>query len=530
MQPINYFTLRNFIRKSVYISVIVCLSFAIVSCEKDFTDIGSDVISNIKFNTSVDSVYVTAENSPLLRIQSDNISLITQQTDLNQYLLGVYASPDYEKLEASIVSQLAITLGLKVIEDANISDTTDVVSVIDTVFLKLPYQVSLNADATKFEIDSVIGDKTKPFNLNVYRTNTFISQLNLENPTKINSFFSDAVFEKMGDPLNSQVDYPLTPNEDSTMVLVKRKLYNNTTFKTDTVRYFASTTSTIPVPFARIPLDKATIKTLFLDKYEEAEFSTQAAFNNYFRGVILEASGNEGSLTSFSFTNANSNLRPSIEVYYTNTVLNKGTTDTLRTVTKNNSFPLSGFRINTYKMEDKVYTDTDNIKIQGTAGSEGNITLFDQNKIDELKIKAQNWLINDATLTFHVDPSADTDHIPERLYLYKSNGVSPNPTFGQIKDAYSELTFGGILGFLNADRDKYIFSLTDYLSDILSGEITYDTALKLKAFNPSDLPSSVGDESFTNYSWNPKAVTIFNNSITNNFNRPILKISYSEKK
>lgn len=525
MQPINYFTLRNFIRKSVYISVFVCLSIAIVSCEKDFTDIGSNVISNIKFDTNVDSVYVTAENSPLVRIQSDNIS-----RQLGQYLLGVYASPDYEKLEASIVSQLGITLGLKVIDDADITDTTDVVSVIDTVFLKLPYQVSLNADATKFEIDSVIGDKTKPFNLNIYRTNTYISQLNLEDPTKTNKFFSDADFEKIGDPLNSQLNYPLIPSEDSTKVLVKRKLYNNTTFKTDTVRYFASATSTIPVPFARIPLDKATIKTLFLDKYEEAEFSTQAAFNDYFRGVILEASGNEGSLTSFNFNNANSNLRPSIEIYYTNTVLNKGTTDTLRTVTKNNSFPLSGFRINTYKMEEKVYTDNDNIKIQGTAGSEGNIILFDQNKIDELKIKAQDWLINDATLTFYVDPSADTENIPERLYLYKSNGVSPNPTFSQIKDAYSEGDFGGILGFLNADRDQYTFSLTDYLSDILSGEITYDSTLKLKAFNSTDLPSSTTDDSFVNYSWNPKAVTIFNDLLTNDNKRPILKISYSEKK
>jgi len=139
-------------------------------------------------------------------------------------------------------------------------------------------------------------------------------------------------------------------------------------------------------------------------------------------------------------------------------------------------------------------------------------------------------LINEATLTFYVDPSADTENIPERLYLYKSNGVSPNPTFSQIKDAYSEGDFGGILGFLNADRDQYTFSLTDYLSDILSGEITYDSTLKLKAFNPSDLPSSTTDDSFVNYSWNPKAVTIFNNLLTNDNKRPMLKISYSEKK
>lgn len=522
--------MRKFIRRSVYISIFVCLSAVIVSCEKDFTDIGSNVISNVKFDTNVDSVYVTAENSPLLRIQSDNIGLLSQpqRTDLNQYLLGVYASPDYEKLEASIVSQLAITVGLKVVEDVNITDTTDVVSVIDTVFLKLPYQVSLDADATKFEIDSVIGDKTKPFNLNIYRTNTFISQLNLADPTKTNSFFSDAVFEKIGDPLNNQLNYPFIPNEDSTMVLVKRKLFNNTTFKTDTVRYFPSEASTIPVPFARIPLNKATFKTLFLDKYEDAEFSSQAAFNDYFRGVILEASGDEGSLTSFNFINSNPSLIPSIEVYYTNTVLKKGTIDTLRTVRKNNSFPLTGFRINTFKMEEKVYPDNNNIKIQGTAGSEGTITLFDQNKIDELKAKA--WLINDASLTFYVNKGADSENLPERLYLYKSKEVGSNTVFSQIKDAYSEIASGGILGFLDSDGDSYTFKLTDYLSDILSGEITYDSTLKLKAFNPSDLPNSPSDESFRNYSWNPKAVTIFNNAISNGNKRPVLKISYSEKK
>lgn len=526
--------MRNFIRGSVYIGVIICLSFAIVSCEKDFTDIGSNVISNIKFDTNVDSVYVTAENSPLLRIQSDNIALRSrsQPTDLNQYLLGVYASPDYEKLEASIVSQLAITLGLKVVDDADITDTTDVFSVIDTVFLKLPYQVSLEADATKFQIDSVIGDKTKPFNLNIYRTNTFISQLNLEDPTKTNSFFSDAVFEKLGNPLNDQFNFPFIPNENDTILVVNRKLFDGSIYKKDTLKYTASATSTIPVPFARVPLNKETFKELFLDKYEDAEFSSQAAFNDYFRGVILEASGNDGSLISFNFNNPNSNLRPSIEVYYTNTILNKGTTDTLKTVRKNNSFPLSGFRINTYEMEDKVYPENNNIIIQGTAGNEGNINLFDQNKIDELK--ANNWLINDATLTFYVNPLADTENIPERLYLYKSNGVSPNPTFSQIKDAYSEFSSGGILGFLNADRNKYTFKLTDYLSDILSGEIIYDSTLKLKAFNPSDLPAQNSDgsfdESFRNYSWNPKAVTIFNNSLTNGDKRPVLKITYSEKK
>ena len=510
----------------MFLSVFICLSIAIVSCEKDFTDIGSNVISNTKFDTNIDSVYVTAVNSPLERLQSDNIS-----RQLAQYLLGVYANADYEKLEASIVSQVSIPSGLQVIDDANIYDAdTTIVTTIDAVYLKLPYQVSLETNATQFEIDSVIGDVTKPFNLNIYRSDTYINALNPSDPTKVNSFFSDDVFEKNGGVLNSQADFPFIPSENDTMLVISRKLFDDTIYQNDTIKYFGSVTSTIPLPFARIPLNQDTFKELFLDKYDDVEFASQAAFNDYFRGVILEATGTEGSLVSFNFNNTTASLNPSIEVYYTNTVLKSGTT-VLDTISKNDSFPLAGFRVNTFKMDERVYPTNNEIKIQGTAGSEGNITLLTPDKIEELKMK--DWLINDATLTFYINQSANVDNVPERLYLYKTDEAFPNPIFSQIKDATSEASFGGISGFVQTNsevKDSYTFKVTDYISDILNGSTAYVPTLKLKAYNPTDLPSSVSDTLFDNYSWNPKAVTIFNNLSTNGNKRPILKISYSEKK
>lgn len=515
---------KNF-KRSAYIGVLVCLFTAIISCEKDFTDIGSNVISNTKFDTDAISVDIIAKNSPLEKVQSDNISL-----QLSQYLLGVYNSPDYEKLEASIVSQLATNTGLKVVDNTYGADTT-VVTKIDTVFLKLPYQVTLNSDGTKYEIDSIFGDKSKSFNLNVYRSNTYINLYNPSDPTKFNSFYSNDVFEKYGNELNSQVDFPFQPNQNDTALVVKRRLYNDVVSNKDTLRLFSSTESTIPIPFGRIPLDKDKFKEIFLDKYETGEFDSQDAFADYFRGLIIEASGNESSLISFNFNNTNSNLNPSLEVYYTNTVLKSGSI-VLDTIYKNNTFPLSGFRINTFKMEEKIYPDNNEIIIQGTAGSEANITLFDQDKIDELR--AKNLLVNDASLTFYINQSADTTNVPERLYLYKNNKDLSSPSFSQIKDAISEVAFEGVGGNLvrdsNGKKEKYTFKITDYISDILSGEINYSPTLNIKTYNPTDSPTSATDTIFRNFSWNPKAVTLFNNSALNGDKKVVLKISYSEKK
>ena len=517
--------MKKIFRKSIYIGVLASFVGLIISCEEDFANIGSNVVNNTKFDTDAIEFEVTLENSPLEKLQSDNI---TRQ--LNQYLLGVYENANYEKLEASIVSQIGITTNLKVVDDANVTDTTSVVTKIDTVFLKLPYQVTLNADATAYELDSVFGSPSKPFTLNVFRSNTFINQFNPLDPTKTNSYNSNATFEKMGNALNYEPDFQFLPSKNDTIFVVNRLTSDDNLARRDTLKLALSTTNPTPVPFARIPLDKQKIKELFLDKYESAEFASQETFNDYFRGIILEASGNEGSVVSYNFNSTNSALRPSIEVYYTNTVFKKNTTEVLDTIYKVNSFPLTGFRVNTYKMENKTYPVNNEVKIQGAAGSEGKIQLLDQTTINELRSK--EWLINDATLTVYINQSIDTDFAPYRLYLYESLETSTDTITTQIKDALSEATFGGIGGFLQRnDSDEkvsYTFKITDYISDIVSGEITTLPDLKIKVFNVTDLP--VNNDIFTNFSWNPKAVTLYNHLSTDVTKKPTLKISYTEKK
>ena len=291
--------MKNYFKRSLYLGVFICLSAAILSCEEDFTNIDSNVLTNTKFDTSSINLDVTSENVPLERVQSDNIS-----TRLGQYLLGVYSSPtlDYEKIEASIVSQLAITTGLQVESNTYGADTT-VVTKMDTVFLKLPYQVRLNAEGNGYELDSIIGDQSKEFSLNIYRSNTYMNLYNPSDPTKINRYYSNDVFEKVGEKLNDEENVAFKPNVNDTTFVIKRRLFDDSVAKTDTLNIFSSAASTIKIPFVRIPLNEEKFKELFLDKYETGEFDSQDAFNDYFRGLIIEATGLEGSLISFSFNN-----------------------------------------------------------------------------------------------------------------------------------------------------------------------------------------------------------------------------------
>ena len=79
--------MKKFFKKSKYFFAIILVLTGVVSCEKDFTDIGSNIISNTAFTTNSLLVDVELENSPITKIPSGNISL-----EPGNYLLGVHAS------------------------------------------------------------------------------------------------------------------------------------------------------------------------------------------------------------------------------------------------------------------------------------------------------------------------------------------------------------------------------------------------------------------------------------------------------
>ncbi|NVK53195.1 MAG: DUF4270 family protein [Flavobacteriaceae bacterium] len=507
-------------KKFVYISVFVLIVSGIISCEKDFKDIATNVVSNTKFETKDTIIEIEVTNKQIQNIRTDGLSI---GGSLGQYLLGVYNNPNYEKIEASVVSQLAIDTNLSEKDDKERTygaDTT-VVTTIDTVFFKIPYQATLKEETTSdYTLDSIIGDKTKAFLFNLYRTDTYMNRLDPVDPSKTNKFYSDDTYQILPGELNAQVDYPFKPNEKDTIFVFKRRFSNGHVYKVDTFKLAANN------PFARIPLDKNKIKQLFVDQFESQYFKTQDDLNEYIKGLYLEAKGNEGSLMSFNLTTNNLELKPSIEIRYTKTVL-KGGSQVVDTIAKSSSFPLSNFSNSLYKMNEKAFPNNGNIILQGAAGNMAIVKLFDANNLNALKNK--EWLVNDAKLTFYVNQNIvgfDTISTPYKLFVYKEGSSS------QIKDILSEgiTAFNGRLVKKDKKPDYYSFTITDYISDLFSGKIKYNPNLRLKVFNSSDVPPNATDTIVRQYSWNPKVVTLLNHFQANGTRRAQLKISYSVKK
>ncbi len=510
------------IKKSAYISVFILFITMVVSCEKDFKDIATLVVGNTKFDTKDTIIDVVITNKQITSVKADGLTI---GGTLDQYLLGVYNNSNYEKIEASIVSQLALDTDLNTLdvgEKEIYGNDTIVVTTIDTVFLKLPYQATLKTGTTStYTLDSIIGDQTKAFTLNLYRSDTYMSRLDPVDPSKASNFQSNKMYQILPGELNAQVNYPFIPNASDTLMVFKRRLSNGTIYKTDTIKLSNNN------PFARITLDETKIKQIFVNQYKTSSFVSQESINEYFKGLYIQATGNEGSLISFKINNSIASLRPSIEVRYTKTVLKGGTT-VLDTFAKSNSFLLSNFSTSVYKMNEKTYPNNGNIVLQGTAGNMGDVQLFSANTLADLKKK--NWLVNDASLTFYVNQNivgTDTVSIPYKLFLFK-NGSSKS----QIKDLFTEGSdsFGGKLILNNKKPDYYTFKITDYVSDLLIGKSNYNPNLGLKVYNSSDLPTTTTDTLVANYSWNPKVVTLLDHSSSNGVRRAQLKISYSKKK
>lgn len=509
------------IKKIAYIGVITLLITSIISCEKDFTDIGTNIVGNTKFDINSEVFDIALEPTEIEKIRTDNNSLGSLPSI--SYLLGVYKNNDYKKLEASFVSQV----GYKTFETLTSGDTR----VIDAAFITLPFPATKSTKKEEdgkpiFTIDSVMrGTIPNNVTIQVYRNGTFLNNLNPLNPTKKNKYFSNIVYNGYTklDNLTKELTFKLSANPKDTIYVFDR-FKTNTTIEKDTIKLGKVS------PFLTIPLDTQKIKTILLNQSNSADFASAKAFGEYFRGLIIEATGDNGVIIPFNL----SSITPNLSVYYSDVRYSGTTIDTI--IRHTTSFPITGIKTAYYKTVPATnVTPTNSVTLQGAVGDAGKITLLTPQQI--INLKAKNWLINDATLTFYIDASRDTTQVPKRIFLYKENINNGVTTSSQIKDAYTEASFfGGNLELADGKPEKYTFKITDYISDILNATSTETLSpLVVKVYNNytdnAVKNNNLLDTIVKSYSWNPKMVTLLNgNKTINGDKRAQLKISYSIKK
>ena len=144
-------------------------------------------------------------------------------------------------------------------------------------------------------------------------------------------------------------------------------------------------------------------------------------------------------------------------------------------------------------------------------------------------LRANNWLITDASLTLYVDQNASSNIIPEQLFIYNFDDKE------QLEDAINFAIGRGttsIGGVLERDEDgkpyKYVFNITATIAKILKLEDP-DSLFKfgVSVFNSSDRITSIDDISISNYSWTPKGVVLYNHNASED-KKVKLEVTYTE--
>ncbi len=496
-----------------YLGMYSIVFLAIVSCEKEIENIGINIVDNNVFSRDILTTEVITINENMDRVITNGIP---------QYLLGVYSDTEFGQLKASIVSQLFLP---NIIEEYGYGTNP----IIDSVIVTIPYQSTRDLEnytdgKPKFAIDSVIGDVDKEFLLSIYELKTFLNVLDPTDPTRPAVYYSDKEFLKAETPLFSE-NFKVNPND--TVSYIKRYMSDAiTVYDIDTIK------ESDLGPSIKIPLNENMIQQIFVDNADGSEFSSTNDFQQFFRGLILEADDlidDKSHLISLDLTNAR------MAIYYSNDedelegedLNNNDVTGELGVRVKQEYVFLFG-SIKTNALS-RDYTTVkasgeDRLYIQGAAGSIATIEIFGSENLQDLQ--DNNWLITNANLTFYVDQNASSNIAPEQLFLFNFDENL------QILDMMTEglIALGGEL-----ERDeegnpyKYVFNISDYISRLLIEDEPLDLVkLGLKVFSSTDVPLVFSDVTIKDFSWNPKGVVLYGNDESFGDKRIKFEISYSE--
>ncbi len=534
------------------IGLILMLLIGIVSCEKDFEDIGIDLVDNNKFSVGDSILEIIAYNINIEKSRVDNNDFTRQPLSL----LGVSNDNNFGHLKATLISQLSLpVLGVNFGQNP----------LIDKVVLDIPYMVKdtivikeiTDNNDTIYEsvktIDSIYGNKSIAYSMTVHELGTFLNVLDPLDPTKGQAYYSDKIYQ-LKDQIYSD---SFIPNVNDTVLYVDRELViigedgnGNPIHDVDTIK------KENLIPSIKLELDNVFFQNRFLNNDGSSDFDNNDSFRKYFRGVYVDANGMDGSLMNLNTRGA------SVNIYYTNEVIRDEAADedlngngifgedNVVVKTKQSAiFALSGVFSNNYIHDyttgaiGNVIVNPDKINgeeklyIQGAAGSEAILDLISDEALDE--IRSKNWLINDAILTFYVD--GIQEEVPQQLFLYNydynsniTDLTSPlfgPDVFGGKLEYKRELIPGSIPPRYENVPEKYVFRITKYFSQLVDQTNPKPiTKLAIKNFVRTDIPNfAFLDTLVKPYNWIPKGVVLKGNlPLANNDKRIKLEIFYSK--
>ncbi|MGL2962837.1 DUF4270 domain-containing protein [Flavobacterium sp. RSB2_4_14] len=481
---------------------LLVLTF-LVSCDKDFNEIGSDIVGDDHFGfQKYTGAFIKSYNQKLGPIASNNLAVNP---------LGFYDNPPFGSTRANFVTQVEMSVSDPRFNNVDPENYDVLPTVLDSVVMEIPYYSTVKSveevqvdgkteRRTTYQLDSIYGVEGSKFKLSVYQSNYYLRNLDPnESLGETQLFYTD---------MDAEIDnnkIPVLLNDLATSDPRNTDGHENSQFYFDkrehkTITYEEDGTTEIKTrskPSMRLHLNKDVFDAAILNA-PSGQLANNNVFKNYFRGIYFktESLGNPGNMATLNFKDGK------ITLYY-NEDVKKTDSEGVVTYERTNKTYALNLNGNTVSLLNNYNENTDYLNatinnnqeatqlfLKGGQGSISVIDIFgpdaDNNGIaDEIEvIKANGWMINEASLTFYVDKPAmsDTRSIePNRIFLYdltnKKALVDYNLDFSN-SGAYPKLnkpTFGGILEKEDVEGGRgirYKIRITNHVRNLIKKDST----------------------------------------------------------
>jgi hypothetical protein len=460
---------------------IVLIALFIVSCDKDYNTIGSDIIGDENFEFSK----YTALTTKIYNQKTDAVE--TSNVAVNQ--LGIYKSSVFGDSKAGFVTQLEIGVNPGFVNPV-------ATIVVDSVVLSVPYFSTKGTTASNgsspYTLDQVYG--TDVIDLKVYENGFFLRDFDIDNNSSTRQkFYSNEENSfsalKKGTPVI--LDNPSNPLTSSGVGTSNGGILNdyvntnrpnqNNLFKADkrefvkTIVKDGNTTYERSAPRISLNLNKEYFQSRIINAQDK--LINNGVFKDYFKGLYFQVqSSSLGSMYSLDLKKGN------VTIYYKDKTSSIDAAITTKGLVLNmtgnsvnfieNTAPTSAYS-NALTTANNV-TGDQSIYLKGGQGSTAFIELFNAAELQTLR--ANKWLINDATLNFTIDRSKmiDTDE-PQRIYVYNADtnqtllDYSFDNSTNSTNPKLAKALFGGIITKdSNSKGVTYKIRITEHLNDIIN--------------------------------------------------------------
>lgn len=475
--------------------VFVCMVTFFASCDKDFNEIGSDIIGDDHFGLIQDTTKtVIAYNQSVGAVESSNLTLNA---------LGYYNNAFFGKTRASIVTQVVLD---------TINQTIGSTPIVTKVELSLPYFSHLKEKNTTtgdstYYLDSISG--TAKIKLGVYESKYYLRDYDAT------SGFIDG--QKYYSDATSEFDANKNPtrlNDDTDASQNEQFFFSDAEIKTYKTVDGAQVVDTRSAPGMRLKLNNQFFQDKLFGSGAAGKLVNNDVFKRYFNGLYLKADNADSSPNEGSLASLNIKLGKIIVTY--NVSITSATGD-VTIKEKKIGISLGGNSVNLFENDYNTgYTTqvtsatnatTGDYRLypKGGAGSMAIIELFGEDvrgyytngvapqvanevadELDDLRhpFDGQKLLVNEANLTFYVDRASMTElEEPNRIYLYDLNNHTPIIDYYMDSSVGSNAKLnkkihGGILekdvltSIVTKRGIKYKIRLTNHIRNLISKDST----------------------------------------------------------